>query len=362
VPAAEPDRSVERFHGLDQEDSVELVMHLHRYQLASAFAAGRRVLDFGCGDGYGAALLASRARRVLGVDADADEIAAASRRYIAPDLQFQAGAVEDVEAFAPGKWDLVTCFEVIEHVAERDQERLVAALVRALAPGGVLVMSTPNAAVKERQYARFPEWRNPFHVRELQTAEFVSLIERHLPHVRAVAQCVEAVSLLSGGGASAAAVQDDRSWVTIVIASHEPVVLPEEIPQVCAPRDAMLLEEILWRERQASDCATSSREQLAGAQAALAAARASEAAALASLTSLRATAAAAQGENERLRHKVAALDAEAARLRSEIVRLRSDLEHVTGRLAFRASRALDRWPHAKGLLTWAARRVVERRR
>ena len=57
--------------------------HWHRYQFAGAFAAGRRVLDAACGEGYGSALLARSAASVVGVDIAADAVAHARARYSA---------------------------------------------------------------------------------------------------------------------------------------------------------------------------------------------------------------------------------------------------------------------------------------
>jgi len=102
---------------------------------------GKTALDVGCGAGLLAEPLARLGAQVTGVDAAAElvEVATehAARRGLA--IDYRAGGVEDV----PGQFDLVTAMEVIEHVAE--PQAFVAALARRLAPGGLLILSTPNA-------------------------------------------------------------------------------------------------------------------------------------------------------------------------------------------------------------------------
>ena len=102
---------------------------------------GKTALDVGCGAGLLAEPLARLGAQVTGVDAAAElvEVAAehAARRGLA--IDYRAGGVEDM----PGQFDLVTAMEVIEHVAE--PQAFVAALARRLAPGGLLILSTPNA-------------------------------------------------------------------------------------------------------------------------------------------------------------------------------------------------------------------------
>ena len=102
---------------------------------------GRRVLDLGCGAGLLAEPLARLGGVVTGVDAAAENVAAAQAHAALSGLaiSYRAGGVE---AVAGERFDLVTCLEVIEHVADRDS--FARGLAAAVAPGGMLVMSTPN--------------------------------------------------------------------------------------------------------------------------------------------------------------------------------------------------------------------------
>lgn len=101
---------------------------------------GKSALDVGCGAGLLTEPLARMGARVTGIDA-APELIEAARQHAAGqglEIDYRAVAVEDVE----GQFDLVTSLEVVEHVA--DPAVFVTALARRLAPGGLLILSTPN--------------------------------------------------------------------------------------------------------------------------------------------------------------------------------------------------------------------------
>lgn len=102
---------------------------------------GKAALDVGCGAGLLAEPLARLGAKVTGIDASPEviEVAWEHARRQGLDIDYRAGDVQELE----GQFDLVTAMEVIEHVA--DPAAFVQALAKRLAPGGLLVMSTPNA-------------------------------------------------------------------------------------------------------------------------------------------------------------------------------------------------------------------------
>ena len=109
--------------------------------------AGKSVLDVGCGAGLLCEPLARLGGEVTGVDAAAENVAVASTHAegVGLDIRYMAG---EVGALDIGTFDLVTCVEVIEHVA--DKRAFLADVVARLAPGGLLILSTPNRTAASR--------------------------------------------------------------------------------------------------------------------------------------------------------------------------------------------------------------------
>jgi SAM-dependent methyltransferase len=163
------------------EDPVMAYEHLHRYAFASRHVQGKRVLDLASGEGYGSALLARTARLTVGIDIDEKTIRHARDRYVGDNIHFIVGSALDVPL--AGRFDIIVCFELIEHLGKHDQ--LLSEVKRLLAPGGLLMISTPN-----RPEYRLLEPHNPFHVKELDLEEFESLLERYFRQVRLLGQRV----------------------------------------------------------------------------------------------------------------------------------------------------------------------------
>ncbi|MCE5306414.1 MAG: methyltransferase domain-containing protein [Acidobacteriales bacterium] len=152
--------------------------HLARYHFASRLARSKRVLDAGCGAGYGSALLAQDAFEVFGVDLKPEAVAYARGHYSEPNLSFAQGSCAALP-IASASLDLIVAFEVIEHITE--WREFLAEARRVLRPSGQFVVSTPN---KDYYTAsRGPSGLNPFHVHEFTYEEFLQELRQVFPSV-----------------------------------------------------------------------------------------------------------------------------------------------------------------------------------
>jgi ubiquinone/menaquinone biosynthesis C-methylase UbiE len=180
----------ERFVPGEMHGNIELE-HRHRYLFASQFVSGKAVLDIACGEGYGSALLAKSARRVIGVDIADRAVEHAKQRYQAENLEFAIGSCAAIP-LGDGAVEVVVSFETIEHHAEH--EAMMHEINRVLRPGGLLVISSPD----KLEYSDKPSFRNPFHVKELYEEEFQELLSTHFRNVRLFGQRVVFGSMLLG--------------------------------------------------------------------------------------------------------------------------------------------------------------------
>jgi O-antigen biosynthesis protein len=175
------------------EDLQVVYEHYHRYALAARFTTGARVLDLACGEGFGPALLAAGAREVVGIDIDPRTVEHAAAHYRRDNLHVTVGSMIDPQLLAGAEpFDVITCFEALEHVAEQDT--LIAVVRRLLAPGGLFLTSTPDVDVYSHEHGN----DNPFHLRELTEPEFQALLGGSFGHVAILRQNVAVGSLITG--------------------------------------------------------------------------------------------------------------------------------------------------------------------
>jgi glycosyltransferase involved in cell wall biosynthesis/2-polyprenyl-3-methyl-5-hydroxy-6-metoxy-1,4-benzoquinol methylase len=195
--------------------------HFPRYELACRFAPNQNVLDFGCGTGYGTAMLAAVAENSLGVDIDKSALDWARRCHRRGNLSF----VENnnfLKSFEDNCFDLITCFEMIEHVNESDQEKAITAFARVLRQDGVLLISTPNPEITSLYGP------NPYHLRERNREEFIELLSSSFQHVKIVDQYALAGVFFAAEGDSytiqslqSGNIADAKPLAYIALCSHE---------------------------------------------------------------------------------------------------------------------------------------------
>jgi SAM-dependent methyltransferase len=158
----------------DETEPGIVALHRKRYEFALRFCEEKVVLDAGCGVGYGSALLAERARRVVGVDLDRGAIDYARGRYAAPNVEFAVGNLLALD-LPDASFDVVCSFETIEHVSDRD--RYVREMRRVLRPRGTYLVSTPRADETTDRPA------NPHHTVEFSRPDFEAFLRRHFDEV-----------------------------------------------------------------------------------------------------------------------------------------------------------------------------------
>lgn len=151
--------------------------HWHRYALACQISQHCTVLDVACGEGYGSAMVAGYADRVVGVDISTDAVRHAQTRYgHHANLEFVPASCDSLP-FPDASFDLAISFETIEHI--ETQQAFIAELARVLRPDGVLLLSSPN----KRLYSDAHDYHNEFHVRELYRNELEDLLSEAFPHL-----------------------------------------------------------------------------------------------------------------------------------------------------------------------------------
>lgn len=163
----------------------ELYIHsAKRYLFAAERIQGMSVLDLGCGTGYGAKILAQRAKQVVAADVDASPLRYGEETY--PDAKIQRVHVAPISdgqglPFKDSSFDAIVSYEVIEHVPVEQMEAFFAEIARVLKPDGMFILSTPNKLV----YIGYPD---PYHVSLMTLDDFRRLLESRFNSVQLFGQ------------------------------------------------------------------------------------------------------------------------------------------------------------------------------
>lgn len=165
------EEKLERFDLEDQGGQLIDAEHRGRYWWAAQIAAGKDVLDVACGTGYGSEILAEAGANVTAVDLSESALAAASAR-LGDKASVLRGDIRELP-LDDDAFDLVVCWETIEHIEEGD--RALAEFRRVLRPDGILLVSSPNPGV-------YPPG-NDFHVHEYAPRELKAAVSAHFANV-----------------------------------------------------------------------------------------------------------------------------------------------------------------------------------
>jgi 2-polyprenyl-3-methyl-5-hydroxy-6-metoxy-1,4-benzoquinol methylase len=163
----------ERLHAGDDRFALDIARHRAAYEVARQHDSGGRILDVGCGSGHGTALLAGGASRVMGID------------RVLPDRSNRGGGVQyllgDLRSLplTPASFDLVTSFQVIEHL--EDPTFYVDALAGLLRADGLAIVTTPNVLMSDGV--------NPYHVHEYRADELAACLGRRFEQVEMCGIC-----------------------------------------------------------------------------------------------------------------------------------------------------------------------------
>ena len=146
------------------EENYWFRRHLAVYEWIAARCGGLDVVDMACGEGYGTDVLARRAARVTGVDANPEAHAHATAKYTAPGVRFERDLVDHYSE----PCDAVVFLQTIEHV-----EDPAAVLHHFKAMADVVYVSTPNVLTLAPEGAEKSD--NPWHLKEYRPEEFAEL-------------------------------------------------------------------------------------------------------------------------------------------------------------------------------------------
>lgn len=143
------------------------VNHFKAYRFAAQFCPGRRVLDVGCGTGYGTAHLAEAAKNAVGIDRSRQAIRYARARFRGANLQFLKMDAESISL--PGaSFDFIISTENFEHL--RDHRANLRGMSRTLSNSGLILIATPNPEM-------FVGVDSPYHTHEFTFGELSAIVQ-----------------------------------------------------------------------------------------------------------------------------------------------------------------------------------------
>ena len=159
------------------EQWILLLKHKYAYELAlSKISKENKVLEIGCGDGYGSNILANSGAEIVALDVDPQSIEYAKHKYSKNNLTFEVFDGSNIP-FKDHSFDLILSFQVIEHVA--NIEIYCKNICRLIKPDGLILITTPNRTYRLTQ-DQLP-W-NPYHLTEYNENTAKEIAKKYFPN------------------------------------------------------------------------------------------------------------------------------------------------------------------------------------
>lgn len=156
-----------------KEQYLEYLRHLAAYAiLAEGSVRNKKVLEIGCGAGYGSNYLSKSASNIVALDISKEGVSPYWRKYSKDNLSFMLGNGTKLP-FKAGTFDVVISFQVIEHIQPKFVLNYLSDIKRVLRREGIFLVSTPNSRIRLLPFQK--PW-NPTHKKEYNDNELKKLL------------------------------------------------------------------------------------------------------------------------------------------------------------------------------------------
>jgi ubiquinone/menaquinone biosynthesis C-methylase UbiE len=176
--------TTERLTAEDQSSNREAyliyLIHLATYKYCIPFVTGKKVLDYGCGTGYGTSLIGKYCTQITGIDISPEAINYARSHFSVPNLSYLQIKPAEIAPlpFPDGSFDVVLSFQVIEHV--QDVSAYLREIDRVLAPAGRVAIATPDRSARLFSFQK--PW-NIWHLREYTQKQLHDTLSEYFSNI-----------------------------------------------------------------------------------------------------------------------------------------------------------------------------------